>query len=392
MLEDQLKALQAELKVHFEKAAEEQKTRGSIDAETKSRLDAIQKQLDAVDAKLQERHQQTALVKSFTDVAKENESVQRLLRDKSGRAIIQLEGKHVSELLERKTTITSAAVGQITPGVIPGERVAGIVTEARQELRVRDVLSARPTTQPLIYFVKVNTPLVKGSPQHETVEKFENAVTFTTDSEQVRTIATWIPAAKQILDDFSELEGFLRASLPYYVNLEEELQLLSGDGNGQNLNGLITQGTSFDTALLVAADGWNRIDIIGRAIQQITAAKELQPTFIIMHPNDWWSIRLTKDTQGRYILGDPQSPLANPNIFGLTVVPTTSITSGTFLVGSGNSAASEIRDRMAMQVEISTEHSDYFTRNMVAIRAEKRLALVVYRPASYIKGSFTTSP
>jgi hypothetical protein len=29
---------------------------------------------------------------------------------------------------------------------------------------------------------------------------------------------------------------------------------------------------------------------------------------------------------------------------------------------------------------------------MVAIRAEKRLALVVYRPASYIKGTFTTSP
>ena len=28
---------------------------------------------------------------------------------------------------------------------------------------------------------------------------------------------------------------------------------------------------------------------------------------------------------------------------------------------------------MEMQVEISTEHSDYFTRNLVAVRAEKRL-------------------
>jgi hypothetical protein len=38
--------------------------------------------------------------------------------------------------------------------------------------------------------------------------------------------------------------------------------------------------------------------------------------------------------------------------------------------------AAERRDRMEMQVEISTEHSDYFVRNLVAVRAEKRLALV----------------
>ena len=60
--------------------------------------------------------------------------------------------------------------------------------------------------------------------------------------------------------------------------------------------------------------------------------------------------------------------------------------------GSGSPVATEIRDRMEMVVEVSTEHSDYFSKNLVAIRAEKRLALVVYRPASFITGTFTTSP
>ena len=47
---------------------------------------------------------------------------------------------------------------------------------------------------------------------------------------------------------------------------------------------------------------------------------------------------------------------------------------------------------MGVTVEIATQHSDYPTKNLIAIRAEKRAALVVSRPASYITGTFTTSP
>jgi HK97 family phage major capsid protein len=80
------------------------------------------------------------------------------------------------------------------------------------------------------------------------------------------------------------------------------------------------------------------------------------------------------------------------NLFGLQVYTTTSLAAGTFLVGSGSPIAAEIRDRMEMQVDISTEHQDFFVKNLVAIRAEKRLALLVRRPASYVTGTFTTSP
>ena len=85
-------------------------------------------------------------------------------------------------------------------------------------------------------------------------------------------------------------------------------------------------------------------------------------------------------------------PLTVPNIFGLNPVVTTNITSGTFLVGSGSPVCSEIRDREGISVEISTQHSDYFIKNMVAIRAEERVCLVVYRPNAFVTGSFTTSP
>lgn len=402
-LKEQFEALQKELKSYLDKAAEQQKLSGTITEELKTKIDALQKQVDAIDVKMAERHAAAAPEKNLFETLSEDESLKRFMRDKSGSIVLHLDGKQVKQLYERKTAVTETAVGVQTTGVLTIERIPGIVPEARQELTIRDLLVARPTTQLVVDFVKVNAAPALGSPQTEASDKAENAVTFTAVSQQVRTLATWIPASKQVLDDMVELMGYLQVALPYYVDKMEELEILSGDNTGVHLNGLITQATSFNTGLLLPVSaGWNRIDILGRAIQQITAAKELQPTFFVCHPTDWWSIRLTKDSYGRYILGSPQEPAGlpasaglvamPPKVFGLTPVVTTNIASGTFLVGSGSPIATEIRDRMGMTVEISTSHSDYFVKNLIAIRAEKRMCLVVKRPASYISGTFTTSP
>lgn len=403
-LKDQLTALQGELKTHFEKADAEQKANGTMLEETKNTITKLQTQVDALDVKLAQKlvsdqGQGPTLVKSF----RENESIQRLLKDRSGKAVIQIKGSEIAELMERKTIISGVTsgsagsdtlnpVGVATTGVLQIDRIPGITPEARQTLKIRDLFSARPTTMQVVDFVKVSSPMAIASPVPEASVKPENSLSFTSVSEKVRLLATWIPATRQVLDDFTELMSFIQSAMPYYVNLEEELQLLSGDNTGENLHGIIPQASAFSTALLPsAAHGWNKIDVIATAIKQINAAKEIEPTFAVISTNDWWDIRLTKDSFGRYILGDPQIAV-RPNIFGLDVVPTTSMAAGTFLVGSGSPVAAEIRDRMDMQIEISTEHSDYFTRNLVAIRAEKRLALVTKRPASFVTGTFTTSP
>ena len=381
-LQEQLSALQTELKGYVAKAAEEKTAFGTMQTETQSALDKVQKQLDAVDVKLAEKHNTGAAEKPLEEELKENEDVARLLKNRSGRATITVKS---NRFFDRKTTITGAAVGASTSGVLTIDRIPGITAEARQELTVRDVLVARPTNLALVDFVKVTVAPAAGTMTAEGNAITENAVTFATASEKVRTIATFIPATKQILDDFTELAGYINSSLPYYVNLEEELQLLSGDATGENLHGLIAQAVAYDTTKNVAGD--NYIDQIGHAITQIAVAKELNPTFIVMNVADWWKIRLTKDQYGRYILGDPQSPV-QPNLFGKTVVPTTSMVAGHFLVGTGVAPAAEIRDRMEMQVEISTEHADFFAKNLVAVRAEKRVALVVKRPNAFVAGQF----
>jgi HK97 family phage major capsid protein len=379
-LNEQLSALQTELKGFVTKAAEEKTQHGTMLTETKAIVEKLQKQIDAIDLKMVEKHNSTPEI-SLEEELKSNEDVARLLKNRSGRASFTVK----SNRFERKTTISDTAVGFSASGVLGIDRITGITLEARQVLRLRDMLYARPTNLALVDFVKVSTAPAAGTMTAEANAITENAVTFVTASEKVRTIATFIPATKQVLDDFTELAGYINGSLPYYVNLEEELQMLSGDATGENLHGLIPQAAAYDTTLHVVGD--NYIDQLGHAITQIAKAKELDPSFIVLNVADWWKIRLLKDAYGRYILGDPQS-VARPSLWGLDVVPTTSMTVGSFLVGTGAAPAAEIRDRMEMQVEISTEHADFFQKNLIAIRAEKRVALVVKRPNAFVAGAF----
>lgn len=328
---------------------------------------------------------------------KENDSIQRLFKDKRGSARIVLDHKAAAELekmqrwhRDMKTTVTSAAIGFPTSGVMPEERDA-FVPNARRALRMRDVLPVIPTTLGKVYWPRVNAAMTKASPVAETIAKPENQQTFTVVSEDVKTIATWIPASRQSLDDWAELRPILIDDLGFEVDKEEDVQILKGDNTGENLNGLNTQAQAFDLALMTASDGYEYVDIIAGAIQQIAEDDEIDPTFTVLHPRDWWRIRRQKDSQGRYILGDPNSPF-DGTLWGTRPVITTAQTVGTFTVGAGYSQGAVIRERMGLEIQISTEHSDYFTKNMVAIRAEKRVCLCVKRANAYVYGNLVQSP
>jgi len=299
------------------------------------------------------------------------------------------EGRTGRARMEVKTAIINAT-GQNQP-LVAADRLGGIATTPNRILTVRDVLPTSSTNSNLIEFTREASftnnagPTVGGSPEaYENVTKPESAITFSLVNEPVVTLAHFIPASKQVLDDAGSLASHIDNRLMYGLKLKEETQLLAGTGANHQLNGLITQATAYVNS--ASPDYTNEIDIIRDAIRQAHVA-EYRPDFLVLNPLDWFSIEIRKVGAGddRYVVGNPNAGLMSNTIWGLPVVVTNSIAAGTFLMGS--SMACEIKDREQAAVEMSLEDSTNFQKNMVTIRAEERLALCVYRTEAFLTGA-----
>ena len=120
------------------------------------------------------------------------------------------------------------------------------------------------------------------------------------------------------------------------------------------------------------------------ALLQVVFA-EYPSNGFVLNPIDWAKIELEKDTMGRHIIGNPQS-LAQPTLWGIPVVQTQAMTAGSFLTGAFDLGA-QIFDRQQSGIAVSTENEDDFVKNLVTILCEERLALAIYRPESFVKGT-----
>lgn len=288
-----------------------------------------------------------------------------------------------------KTNVVNAT-GQNQP-LVADMRVPGIITPAQRRLTIRDLLPQLRTNSNLVQFASESVFTNNAGPQYEAsperfdgVAKPESGLTFTLSNAAVATIAHWLPASRQVLADAQGLQGYIDSRLIYGLKLEEEDEILNGDGTSGTLNGLINQATAFNRG--ATAD--TQLDTLLNAMLQV-ALSDYSATGIVLNPIDWTTIRLLKDTTGRYLFGDPQSDAA-PRVWGLPVVATNSATSGEFLVGAFALAAA-IWDREDATVRVSEHHANFFVQNMVAILAEERMALTVYRAASIVTGTFHTA-
>ena len=253
----------------------------------------------------------------------------------------------------------------------------------QRRLTVRNLLPTINVTVGSVEYAAQTTRTNNAAPVAEMATKPESAYAWELRDLPMRVIAHWIPASRQVLDDLPQLRGLIDTELMYGLKLLEDTQLLYGSGTGQNLTGLVTSATAYAAPITVTSP--NSIDQLGLAILQNALA--LYPADgIVVNDADWMFMRLMKDTQGHYLMGDPQSNVP-PSLFGLPVVQTSAMTVDKFLVGNFRSAAT-LYDRWNARIEVSTEHADFFVKNMVAILCEERLGLAIKNPLALTYGDF----
>lgn len=343
--------------------------------EAKARLDEIEQKM------ARNGGDQRAEFKSAGQWFVESDTVKGLMAD-------QRAGQRVSVDLDQKaiiSSLTTDANGSAGDLVVPQR--APLVDAVERRMTIRDLLMPGNTNSGSIQYPK-ETGFTNSAATHtETggTAKPQSEIKFDIVTANVTTIAHWVLATRQILDDAPMLRSYIDGRLRYGLRYAEELQLLNGDGTGTNLNGVYTQATALSSNPAVVTSP-NKMDVIRYAMLQAALA-ELPPNGIVLHPTDWAGIETTKDSAGNYIIGDPAATL-QPRLWGLPVVATQAITVDKFLVGAFNTAA-QIFDRQDARVELSTEDDQNFRKNLVTILAEERLALAVYRPEAFIKGDFS---
>lgn len=129
---------------------------------------------------------------------------------------------------------------------------------------------------------------------------------------RVRTIAHFVHVSRQAMEDAAQLQTEIDTELRYGLALTEELQILKGDGTGENLTGLVTEATAYSAAFSVS--GETMIDTLRLALLQASLA-EYPADGIVLHPTDWARIELTKDGESRYIFANVVQ-MAGPQLWG----------------------------------------------------------------------------
>lgn len=262
-------------------------------------------------------------------------------------------------------------------------RVPNYVNPSERKLTIRDLLSVSPIDGNSVEFTRENVFTNAAGPQTtEGAIKPESGITFSLVNVPVVTIAHWIPASRQVIADAPLLLDFIDRRLRFGLMIEEEQELLTGASGSGEVSGMLTSGNFTPYNRGASAD--TRIDTLRKSITQLELADHTASGFVL-NPSDWEAISLLKDSQSRYLTGNPVDGNAN-TLWGLPVVSTPSITQGTFLTGDFKNSA-QLFQRQEVVVEIGTQHADFFVRNMVAILCEERIALAIYRPLGLVSGS-----
>lgn len=251
-----------------------------------------------------------------------------------------------------------------------------VVTGARTPLVIRDLFGAETISgSTLVYLVE---GAIQGAPAVTAEGAKKPQVHFadpTAKTVSLAKVAAFIRESDEYINDFPFLASAINGRLLYELGLIEQGKLVTDllGTSGIQTGTYASTGTATDIA-----------DAILQAAMDVQASTGFAADAIAMNPADWYILRVGKDGDDRYYGGGYFGDQAIPNLWGIPVCVSASITSGTVVVGAFKTCASVVTNG-GVSVEATNTNEDDFVKNLMTIRAEERLALAVRRPAGFKK-------
>lgn len=277
--------------------------------------------------------------------------------------------------LRAPAPITIAPVGAPvnSPGnngnvYVPGfEEIPGLIDLPRNSPFMMAISNVRPLSKPSVVWTEKKNP--EGNAAMTAEGTLKSLVDFKYESkrEEAKKVTDYIKTSKENLDDIDWMAAEIEKELRYKIEIFVSQQLLSGDGVGNNLNGLDLYAGGYVLTTINTTTP-NNTDAIRSAIAQIVSLN-FRPNVVVLNPIDMANMELEKAEDGHYIL-PPFATADKKIVAGVRVMEENEIPVGNVLVGDMT------RFQVAVLEGIVIEYGwvdDDFIRNMVTILGEMRL-------------------
>lgn len=295
---------------------------------------------------------------------------------------MQKAGLDVKSAIARGYEVECKANTDITVEGDPSEAYSRYLTQT-------DTEPARPYQRPLVVADLFSTGAMTGTvlqyPVFDELEGNAKMVKETGEAPQVHwkdpvwkqdkigSVASFFGISEDMMDDLPWVISEINDAAQYDLKLQEETQLLSGDGSNDNLTGLFNRGIQ-----TMAQDELSDADRLSKASLQITTTTNFQSDAFVMNPLDFWKLTIAKDANGNYLNLTDGSKL-----WGITTVSTAAITEGTALVGAFKSA--KVLRKGGLTVKMTDSDTDDFLHFKQKCRIKERLGLQVKYPKAFVK-------
>lgn len=206
----------------------------------------------------------------------------------------------------------------------------------------------------------------------------------------IKTLATTMTISRQSFDDAPRFEDEINQDLPDMMQRQFDYMALYGKGGDDEFLGVFEHPDV--TQFVWSTDGFagdQHFDAIRRALTLQSIANR-DPELIHISPRDHERFDLTKTADKQYIdkllVVDGQLTM-----WRVAVMEDRTLKDKDFVIANWSRGA-KIYDRQEANLMMSSEHADYFARNLIFLRFEERLDLALREPAAFVAGKLDAAP
>ncbi len=390
-LEKGLDRISEQLEEAQEKQREEVENIGEAHEETKNMVESLEgslkdykKRLDNLEKTQNRIDGNTSKPKTFKDNLKDS------LDEAKDDLAAMSQGRKKEVTLETKA-------GDMTTGntytgeVIEADRLSGVYFDPDRPSHVRQFIPQITTTSDLIRYVQETAYDDGTAGQAEGTTKGQSDFDLEAKTAEVKTRAAYLRLSRQMLDDTEFLTGYINQRAPKKLFIDEDGQILYGDGTGENIEGISQVAQSY-SAVMDTSNIVHKLDVLGNAVAQARAGGngEYVANLAMINPIQWYDIAFSKDGDNRYLFPEVATG-GNPlTVAGVRIVANTAVQDDEFFVGDFNMGAT-MALREGVSVQFFEQDQDNVITNQVTVRIEERYGLPIHNPNAFVHDRFGTA-